>query len=67
MANQIDTELEKQIAEEEIQVSRGPISEMAKKYVLSADNLLGFVLKVDFNETHLINLRCLEEKIRKSV
>ncbi len=32
MANQIDTELKKQIGEEEIQVSRGPISEMAKKY-----------------------------------
>jgi len=54
MANQIDTELEKQIAEEEIQFSRGPISEMAKKYVLSSVNLLGFVLKVDFNETHFI-------------
>ena len=62
MANQIDTELEKQIAEEEIQVSRGPISEMAKKYVLSADNLLGFVLKVDFNETHFITCDAWKRK-----
>ncbi len=46
MANQIDTGLEKQIAEEEIQVSRGSISEMAKKYVLSTDNLLRAVQRM---------------------
>ena len=39
-----------------------PISEMAKKYVLSADNLLGFVLKVDFNETHFITCDAWKRK-----
>ena len=31
MANQIDSEFEKQIAEEELRVSRGPISIMARE------------------------------------
>lgn len=35
---------------------------MAKKYVLSADTLLGFVLKVDFNETHFITCDAWKRK-----
>lgn len=51
MDNAIDEELEKQKTNNKKQ---GPITKIAKEYTLESNNLLGLLLKLDFNESNFV-------------
>lgn len=50
MKNPIEKELERQLPEE----PRGPIGQIAQRYHLDSDRLLGLLLKLDFEESHFV-------------
>jgi hypothetical protein len=52
MGNRVTQELQEQL-NVKLQRPQGPIAQIAARYTLDSDRLLGLLLKLDFAESHI--------------